>query len=247
MLLDVVEAEGEDLDDDLKKDFGPRLFFRFLFHDNYFLGRLVNWSSGLLDNLQAGFLVGGLFGKEAGGEGGLGVGRDKDAAFGVFGAGTAVEADTGTTGDLQEDGQGALETRGLRDFNFVDQGGNEVVGVFEGVADIVQTLNKEAGTLVDVVRGAIELAGNCLTRMRFGTNRRRAIFANEFVIHRSTIINIINIFLLVQKGQKWSKKLFLFVGLNPTITDKGLVWIQNKISGNERRLAPCGRGVSVSF
>ena len=32
MLLDVVEAEGEDLDDDLKKDFGPRLFFRFVFH-----------------------------------------------------------------------------------------------------------------------------------------------------------------------------------------------------------------------
>ena len=32
VLLDVVEAEGEDLDDDLKKDFGPRLFFRFLFH-----------------------------------------------------------------------------------------------------------------------------------------------------------------------------------------------------------------------
>ena len=38
MLLDVVEAEGEDLDDDLKDDFGPillRIFcnrrFRFLF------------------------------------------------------------------------------------------------------------------------------------------------------------------------------------------------------------------------
>ena len=34
VLLDVVEAEGEDLDDNLKKDFGPRLFFRFLFHDS---------------------------------------------------------------------------------------------------------------------------------------------------------------------------------------------------------------------
>ena len=42
--------------------------------------------------------------------------------------------------------------------NFVDQGGNEVVGVFEGVADEVQTFYKEAGTLVDVVRDAIEFA-----------------------------------------------------------------------------------------
>jgi hypothetical protein len=35
MLLDVVEAEGEDLDDDLKEDFGPvglLLFLLFLFH-----------------------------------------------------------------------------------------------------------------------------------------------------------------------------------------------------------------------
>ena len=32
MLLDVVEAKGEDLNNDLKEDFGPRLFFRFLFH-----------------------------------------------------------------------------------------------------------------------------------------------------------------------------------------------------------------------
>ena len=119
--------------------------------------------------------MGGLFGKPASGEGGLGIGRDEDTAFGVFGAGTAVEADTGTTGDLQEDGQGALETRGLRDLNFVDQGGNEVVSVFEGVADEVQTLHEEAGTLVDIMRGTVEFAGNCLTRMRFGTNRRRAI------------------------------------------------------------------------
>ena len=169
--------------------------------------------------------MGGLFGEPASGERLLHAGGDKDAAFGVFGAGAAVEADTGTTGDLQEDGQGALETRGLRDLNSVDQGGNEVVGVFESVADIMQTLNKEPGTLVDVVRGAVELAGNCLTRMRFGTNRRRAIFANEFVIHRSTIINIIKIsflggavtdFLPIRwkdaPGQKLSILLIFFFG-----------------------------------
>ena len=84
MLLDVVEAEGEDFEDDLKEDFGPRLFFRFVFHDNYFLGRLVNWSSGLLDNLQAGFLVGGLFCEPAGGERLLHAGRDEDTAFTVL-------------------------------------------------------------------------------------------------------------------------------------------------------------------
>ena len=40
MLLNVVEAEGEDLEDDLKEDFGPRLFFVcvLLFHgSNSFL------------------------------------------------------------------------------------------------------------------------------------------------------------------------------------------------------------------
>ncbi len=67
MFLDVIETKGKDLDDDLKEDFRPGLFFLFVFHDNYFLGRLVNWSSGLLDNLQAGFLVGGLFCEPFGG------------------------------------------------------------------------------------------------------------------------------------------------------------------------------------
>jgi len=33
MFLDVVETKGEDLDDDLKEDFRPGLFFRFVFHN----------------------------------------------------------------------------------------------------------------------------------------------------------------------------------------------------------------------
>ena len=86
-----------------------------------------------------------------------------------------MESYAGTSGDLDEDRQRAFETRGLRDSDTIDKSRDEVVGVFEGVADIVQTLNKEAGTLVDIMRGAIEFAGNCLTRMQFGTNRRRAI------------------------------------------------------------------------
>ena len=111
MLLDVVEAKSEDFDNDLKEDLSPGLFFRFVFHDNYFLGRLVNWSSGLLDNLQAGFLFGGLLGEPASGEGLLHGGGDKDTAFGVLWYGAAVEADACTTGDLLEDGQGSLELR----------------------------------------------------------------------------------------------------------------------------------------
>ena len=53
--------------------------------------------------------------------------------------------------------------------NFVDQGGNEVVGIFESVADVVQTFYEEAGTLVDVVRGAIEFAVDSFV-VRHGTN-----------------------------------------------------------------------------
>ena len=87
-----------------------------------------------------------------------------------------MESYAGTSGDLDEDGQQAFETRGLRDLNFVDQGGNEVVGVFEGVADIVQTLHEEAGTLVDVVRGAIEFAVDGFV---FGH------VADEFIIHKT--------------------------------------------------------------
>jgi hypothetical protein len=53
-----------------------------------------------------------------------------------------------------------VELRGVRDGYAIDESGDEVVGIFEGVADIVQTLNEETGTLVVVMRGAIEFAGN---------------------------------------------------------------------------------------
>ena len=59
---------------------------------------------------------------------------------------------------MVEDGQEAFEARGAGDGYSIDECGDEVVGVFESVADVVQTFDKEAGTLVDVVRGAIEFA-----------------------------------------------------------------------------------------
>ena len=126
----------------------------------------------------------GLFPEPASCERLLHAGGEKDAAFAVLRLRAAVKSYAGTSGDLDEDRQRAFETRGLRDLHFVDECGNEVVSVFEGVADIVQTLNEEAGAFVDVVRGAIEFAVDCCTRIRFGANRRRVI-SDKFIIHRS--------------------------------------------------------------
>ena len=46
--------------------------------------QLVNWSSGRLADLEAGFLFGGLLGEPAGGEGLLHGGGDEDTAFAVL-------------------------------------------------------------------------------------------------------------------------------------------------------------------
>ena len=181
MLLDVVEAEGEDFDDYLKEDLGPGLFFR-IFHGSNSMNsmdsiysQLVNWSSGRLADLEAGFLFGGLLGEPASGEGLLAMGGDEDTAFTVFREVAAVEAYAGSSGDLDEDRQGAFETRRVRDLHSVDECGDEVVGVFEGVADIVETFDEEAGTLVVVMRNSVQLAVNGFARIRFGTNRRKVI------------------------------------------------------------------------
>ena len=45
MLLDVVEAKGEDLDDYLKEDFGPIFLFVFVFH-----GSIIWVSDGIRRN-----------------------------------------------------------------------------------------------------------------------------------------------------------------------------------------------------
>ena len=130
---------------------------------------------GILDYLEAGFLVGGLLSEPASGEGLLVGGGDKDTAFGVFGAGTSMEADAGSAWHLAEDRQRALELRTLRDLYAVDECRDEVICVFEGVADIVQTFYQFTGTFVGVVRNSVQLAVNGLTRIRFGTNRRKVI------------------------------------------------------------------------
>ena len=98
--------------------------------------------------------------------------------------GAAVEANAGAVGDLHQYGQGAFEFGRLRDLHLVDQSRDEVVGIFEGVTDVVETLDEEAGTLVDVMRGAVEFAVDCRTRIRFGANRRRVI-SDKFIVHRT--------------------------------------------------------------
>ena len=133
---------------------------------------LAQWARS--NDFQAGLLVSGLFPEPASCERLLHAGGDKDAAFAVLRLRAAVKSYAGTSGDLDEDRQRAFETRGLRDLHFVDECGNEVVSVFEGVADIVQTLNEEAGAFVDVVRGAIEFAVDG-SAIRY--------FANELIIH----------------------------------------------------------------
>ena len=124
----------------------------------------------------------GLFGEEAGGEGLLVGGGDKDTAFGVFGAGAAVEADAGSAWDLAEDRQRALELRRVGDLYAVDESRDEVVGVLKGITKVVQALDEEAGTLVHVMRGAVELAGNGFSGIKFRANRQRTL-ADEFIIH----------------------------------------------------------------
>lgn len=102
-------------------------------------------------NLKAGFLMGGLLGEETGGEGLLHVGRDENAAEAVFGARATMDADAGTSRDLLEDGEQALELGGLGDGDAIDERRYEMVGILEGIADVVEAFNEEAGTLVDIM------------------------------------------------------------------------------------------------
>ena len=79
--------------------------------------------------------MGLLFGEEAGGEELLLGWRDKDTACGVLGASAAMDTDAGTTGDLADKRQEALEARRHRDLDAIDEGWNQFVEVFESRAD----------------------------------------------------------------------------------------------------------------
>ena len=76
---------------------------------------------------------------------------DQDTSFAVFRLRAAVEADAGTSGHLAEDRQEPLKLGRLCHLHVVDECRNEVVGVFEGVADRCQVLLVNAGTAAESV------------------------------------------------------------------------------------------------
>ena len=59
--------------------------------------------------------------------------------------------------------------------HFVDERGDEVVCVVEGVAEVYRSLDEEAGALVEIVRYAVEFAGDGLTGIQCRANRQRVI------------------------------------------------------------------------
>jgi hypothetical protein len=52
---------------------------------------------------------------------------------------------------LAKDRQQTFETRALGHLHPIDESRDEFIGVFESVTDIVKTLDKFTGTLIDVV------------------------------------------------------------------------------------------------
>ena len=102
-------------------------------------------------DLEAGFLVGGLLGEEAGSEALLHVGRNENAAEGMFWARATMDTNAAASGDLAKDGQEPLKLWGLRDGEFVHQGGHHMVGVLESIADVMETLYEFASTFVGIM------------------------------------------------------------------------------------------------
>lgn len=85
--------------------------------------------------------MGLLFGEEAGGEELLLGRRNEDASGGVLWAGSAMDADAGTAGDLADKGQESLEARRHRDLNAVDEGRDLFVEILESWADRGEVLD----------------------------------------------------------------------------------------------------------
>ena len=73
-----------------------------------------------------------------------------------------MDSNPASSGDLAEDRQRALELRALRDLHSIDESRNDIVSVLKGITKVVQALDEEAGTLVHVMRGAVELASHFL-------------------------------------------------------------------------------------
>ena len=108
-----------------------------------------------LDYFQPAFFFSRLLGEETGGEGLLHVRRDENAAEAMFGFGATMDTNATASRNLTEDGQEALELGAHRHLYLVNQGGDEIVGVFQRVADVMAAFGQEACALVEIARGVI--------------------------------------------------------------------------------------------
>ena len=103
--------------------------------------------------------------------------------MGVLGLGAAMEADAGTSGDLDEDGQRAVELGGVCHGYAIDQGGDEVVGVLQCRADGGQILSVCSGRARVAVFDGVEGASHSLRIVI--RSRGRRFLSDQFIIHRS--------------------------------------------------------------
>ena len=98
----------------------------------------------------------------------------KDASEGMFRFGASMNADAGASGDLFQDWEQSMELRTPRHCYLIDQCRNEIVSVFESIADGVQYLGILLCPVVEVMRCPKQSATNGFAICRH---------AYQFVVH----------------------------------------------------------------
>ena len=91
-----------------------------------------------------------------------------------------MDADAGSSGDLEQDGQQAFETRGLRDGDAIDERRDEVVAVLEGRADGDEVLDVFAAPSGIGMFYAVEVSVYCLRAVTRRSGQR--FLADEFIV-----------------------------------------------------------------
>ena len=99
----------------------------------------------------------------------------------MFGFGAPVEPYSGASGDLLQDRQEASEFGAHRDIDAVDECRDEVVGVFQRVADEGSVFLEDARGTGETVLHAVEFSVDGLRAVTLSRGRR--FFADKFIIH----------------------------------------------------------------
>ena len=73
----------------------------------------------------------------------------------MFGARAAMESDTSSAGYLQQNGERTLKARRDSHIDAIGKRGDEIIGIFKGVTNVMQTLYEFIQTLVVVMRAAV--------------------------------------------------------------------------------------------